>query len=400
MSRVSTALCSVEKMVAREERDAAEDVDRVEETGASSSSSPTLCASGPGVIASSSAATVGGELNFDEAVDMALAACGATSPNDRFRLIETPNENFLLVTNVLPKENAPREDGTVSDRALDVTDAVLDEFSAVGTGSATRSPGSGGRDYVLREAAGLSYDGHLLHCVYTVYRKEHLEKSLSADKRSMIEEVLRCVDTPGLLDHNNVCDVEALLWLLYCGPCSLCQSDRCLGYDKNDVKVPFPALLPPIFYESVTDHLTYVNIAELYVFVWYRNYDFGSECELGSGSGLGGLTLERARDTLNAVRARFADREVPLWSSCSRTCIFCALYQQNRLCLDFATGNVLSTSYGPIVLKDCRHVMTNVTLSHILPGQNSVTLFPIYDIGALLSALSRTPSGAVEFASF
>lgn len=43
---------------------------------------------------------------FEEAVNMALVACEAVSPYDRFRLIETPDENFLLVTNVIPRESA------------------------------------------------------------------------------------------------------------------------------------------------------------------------------------------------------------------------------------------------------------------------------------------------------
>lgn len=353
---VSTVLCEIEKIASRQDE---EDVS-VDETIS---------------------------LDYDAAVGAALVACEAASPQDRFRLIETANGNFLLVTNVLPREKSACSvegdaDGNAS-RSSNVFDALttLDRER--------RAPGLGhGQEYALRNVALGGYDGRLLSGSYIVYTRRQLRSALSLDKRDIVESVLRYVDTPGILDHNNVADVEALLWLLFCGPRSLCENDRCFGCDQEGVGVPFPVLLPPVFYEPVRDYLTYVNLAELYVYVWYRDYDLPlADGEDASGGDLGSVALERLEKVLTSVRQRFSERNVPVWPVCSRTCLFCALYNQNRVCIDFAKNNVRVTSYSPILIRDCRDATTNVTLSHVLPGNQSVSLFPIYDIGALLKSL-------------
>ncbi|AFK83932.1 B95 [miniopterid betaherpesvirus 1] len=372
MSAVSAALCSVQRFSDLYERD--------------------VC----GESASGVAGIDEGEcLRYDEAVDMALTVCEASAPGDRFRLIETPAESFLLVTNVLPKEVAKTEAKIIkyaSPRSVD------DDFPGDDLNKACSSNACSYREYVPRSVTSISYAGSLLANSYIVYTKTHLEKAMSLDKTAMVSDLLRYVDTPGILSHNNVSDVEALLWLLFCGPKSLCRAGRCLGCDDDGHDVPFPILLPPMFYEPVTDYLTYINLAELYVYVWYKDYEFKTEEEAAySGEGLRPVTLGRVNDTLSLIRARFTNREVPIWSTASQTCVLCALYQQNRLCLDFVKGNVPATSYSPIILKDCHCAVTNVTLSHVLPGDGSVTLFPIYNIGTLLTALRRQPTGEVTF---
>lgn len=355
----STALCAVERM-ARYGRDV--------ENGAAS--------------------------RYDAAVNMALVACEAASPHDRFRLIETPNENFLLVTNALPRDNGRR---TALNNHVRSADDFFDAVEAVGSSSGRDRDGCYGREYALRGVTRLTREGTLVGGAYIIYGRGHLEQALTLDKRDMIDRILRHVDTPGLLDQHNVCDVEALLWLLFCGPRSFCDSDRCLGYDKDGAGVPFPALLPPLFYEPVTDYLTYVNLAELYVHAWYRGYDFPADGDQGSDGLTHAVTLDRIKETLCLVRSRFDGREVPVWTEQSRVCLFCALYQQNRLCLDFANTEAFTTAYSPIVLKDCQCAVTDVVLSHVLPGRDTVTLFPVYNIGRLLCAFQRTPEGGVRF---
>lgn len=378
--RISTALCDVEALVAAEEG-------RVSETDLE---------------------------RYREAVDAALVACEASSPHDRFRLVETTGGNFLLVTNALPGERSagtatvvaestspspyPRsssKDGTDDDEN-DGGDGVFGEFvfpdrERVGgsRGGLTATVPSAPA-YVARASAVLAYDGRLLSGSYVIYTKEQLKKSLSPDKRGIVERILRYVDTPGVLDHNNVTDVECLLWLLFCGPRSLCQNPTCFGCDR-ECEVPFPALLPPVFYEPVTDYAAYINLAELYVFVWYRDFDFAGESV--ACYDLGSVALDRAKRTVDSVRARFSDKSVPVWPVSSRTCVFCALYNQNRLCLDLAKNDIGVTAYSPIVIRDCREAATSVTLSHVLPGQRVATLSPVYDVGVLLRVLCDSTDG-------
>ncbi|AEV80449.1 protein UL95 [Cercopithecine betaherpesvirus 5] len=337
-------------------------------------------------------------LRFDEAVNMALIACEAVSPYDRFRLIETPNENFLLVTNVVPREPAEMPAvGAEAERAFSERHHdVLESFAS----PSEPLPPLGVRDYALRNADRLTYEGELVYGSYLMYRKSHVELSLSSNKAQYVEGVLRHAYTPGLLDHHNVCDLEGLLYLLYCGPRSFCSRDTCFGREKHGC--PFPALLPKIFYEPVRDYMTYMNLAELYVYVWYRGYDFPSTSDPSPGADddelrlpLKAVSLDRLKEVLKAVRGRFLGREVPTWPASSRTCLLCALYSQNRLCLDLARDEARTVHYSPIVIQDCAAAVTDVTLSHILPGQTAVTLFPVYHVGKLLDALIETEPGVV-----
>ncbi|AEV80790.1 protein UL95 [Aotine betaherpesvirus 1] len=409
---VSTALCSVERLV-------------------------ELSARG-GEQAALGASEV---LKFDEAVEMALVACEAASPHDRYRLIETPNENFLLVTNVIPKDTvAPRSEpiATGLTAATRMTSSAVCGRHAVsrnavqlarnGVGRHVMSRGdvarndvdgergstangdllgrlyegalspsvSPGRDYVLRNARQtLGYRGQLVYGSYLMYHKEHLELALSLNKASYVESVLRDVYAPGLLEHHNVCDAEGLLWMLYSGPRSFCSRDACFGREQAGYHMPFPALLPALFYEPVLDYVTYMNLAELYVYVWYRGYEFTSTADELRLS-LNSVTLDRLQEVLKAVQARFSGREVPCWPASSRTCVFCALYSQNRLCLDVARNGVGAVFYSPILLQDCPAAVTDVTLSHVLPGQGTVTLFPVYHIGKLLDAVRYSENGVAR----
>ncbi len=368
-SSISTSLCAVERMVELSTQTPSSDFE-VQET-----------------------------LRFDEAVNMALIACEAVSPYDRFRLIETPNENFLLVTNVVPREPAEMPAiGAEAERGFSSrSQDVLDRFAC----TSAPLPALGVRDYALHNADRLTYEGDLVYGSYLMYRKSHVELSLSSNKAQYVEAVLRQAYTPGLLDHHNVCDLEGLLYLLYCGPRSFCSRDTCFGREKHGC--PFPALLPKIFYEPVRDYMTYMNLAELYVYVWYRGYDFPSASDSPAGVGddelrlpLKAVSLDRLQEVLKAVRGRFSGREVPTWPASSRTCLLCALYSQNRLCLDLARDEARTVHYSPIVIQDCAAAVTDVTLSHILPGQTAVTLFPVYHVGKLLDALTETEAGIVS----
>ncbi|AEV80940.1 protein UL95 [Saimiriine betaherpesvirus 4] len=358
---VSTALCSVERLVELSAR-----------------SDPVL--------------GVSEVLKFDEAVEMALVACEAASPHDRYRLIETPSENFLLVTNVIPKEMATCSGESEAGEKK----AVNQDLLGCLYGEAFSPPVVSSRDYVLKNLRHTAnYHGELLYGSYLMYNKEHIGLSLSINKASHVESILRDVFAPGLLEHHNVCDIEALLWLLYSGPRSFCARDACFGREQLGYHMPFPALLPTLFYEPVVDYVTYMNLAELYVYVWYRGYEFASTRDDFRVS-LNSVTLDRLQEVLKAVRARFSDREVPCWPVSSRTCVFCALYSQNRLCLDVARNGIGAVFYSPILLQDCPAVVTDVTLSHILPGQGAVTLFPVYHIGKLLDAVRYAENGVAR----
>nr|WEG68817.1 protein UL95 [Mastomys natalensis cytomegalovirus 1]WEG68953.1 protein UL95 [Mastomys natalensis cytomegalovirus 1]WEG71181.1 protein UL95 [Mastomys natalensis cytomegalovirus 1] len=355
--------------------------------------STTLCDMESLIAVEEGRATEADVEKYKDAVDAALVACEAASPQDRFRLVETPGGNFLLVTNALPKERVESERYSGRERLEESTRDVFDGLLALdqercGPGLAATIPSVQG--YTARAATSISYDGKMLSGSYVVYTKDQLKRSLSPDKRSIVDRILKYVDAPGILDHNNVQDVEGLLWLLFCGPQSVCQNPTCFGRDR-DCGVPYPVLLPPIFYDNVDDYAAFINLSELYVYVWYRNYDFTSEA--AQCYDLGSVALDRVKKTVDSVRNRFAERNVPIWPISSRTCVFCALYNQNRVCLDLAKNDVNVTAYSPIIIKECKDTSTGVTLSHVLPGDRVASLYPVYDIGALLRILCETTDG-------
>lgn len=305
---------------------------------------------------------------------MALEVCNNIAPQTKLRLIETPTNNFVLVTNVLPNEVDDKKD---KEQALNISTAI-ENLSKSFTNKRLYKV----RDFSLHGVNKYVDKKHVLSGSYIIYKKNTIEKCLSLDKSEFITEVLRYVDAPGVLNHNNVCDAECLFWLLFYGPLSFCQSETCFGHQVPKIKSAFPVLLPSVMYEKQDSYVTVYNLAETYVYCWYNNYDFNSDASINE------KMKERIDCLILELKQKFMSDEVTLWAPCSRMCLFCTLYNQNRLSLDCAKNKIEYALYRPVIIKDCPYIHTTVAISHILPGSKSAQVFPVYDIGKLLSTLN------------
>ncbi|AGT99259.1 component of prereplication complexes [Suid betaherpesvirus 2] len=313
--------------------------------------------------------------SFSEAVDHALEICKNIAPSTRFRLIETPTKNFLMVTNVLPKNRK-----TVEKVSLNIKDAMDRLAQSFAKDTSIRSSQSYSANYMNATSVGSS--NSVMVGSYITYTKKDLENALSLDKSAFVAELLKYVDVPGILCHDNVSDPECLLWLLFCGPYSFCSSDICLGYRKEDFRNAFPVLLPPCFYNIPSDYGTYISLAELYAYSWYRNFSFDDVEHLQP------VARERIQKTLTELRSKFCNFDVNLNIYASTTCLFCALYNQNRLAIDYASTNLRTSPISPIIIKDCSFLQTNVFSGHMQLGKKSVAVFPIYDIARLFGSMT------------
>ena len=95
------------------------------------------------------------------------------------------------------------------------------------------------------------------------------------------------------------------------------------------------------------------------------------------------------------AKERICEEEIGNFPLAAQICLFCALYRQNRLCMEYAANNLSMSVFSPIILKDCTFMQTTVTITQILPGSKEAIIFPVYDIGKLLSALVFSENGVL-----
>ena len=310
---------------------------------------------------------------FSEAVKTAFSVCSSAAPSARLRMIETPTQNFMFVTSVIPSGVPSGEKKT----QLNI-DAALDNLAL---SFANKKSKKMARTYLLQN---VSISG-----TYILYTKKHIETSLMLDKTKLVKQILEYAETPNLLGYTDVRDLECLLWLVFCGPKSFCQSDSCFGYSKTGYNAAFPNLLPPYLYECGQNNGLFFGIVQAYVFSWYSDFDF-SALEISERA------RRRIRSLLYDLKQKFSEQEISVLPVASQMCIFCALYKQNKLSLEYVSGDLKTSVFSPIIIKDCLCVQTTISTTQMLPGTKSSAIFPVYDLRKLLSALVIS-EGSVRF---
>ncbi|ANC96561.1 protein UL95 [macacine betaherpesvirus 9] len=311
---------------------------------------------------------------FSEAVQTALTVCQSAAPNTRLKLIETPTNNFMLVTNVIPTDLKKEK----KDSMLNI-DTALDKLAS---SFKKPSPKRASKSYLLQNIMNTTTEGIALSGSYIIYTKKHIETAYLLDKTNFIQNILLYAETPGILGHVDVRDLECFLWLAFCGPMSFCKVDNCFGYSKNGYNAPFPVLFPPCIYEKEINHNSFFGLLQIYVLSMYKDFNVEE-------SNLKQKIKKRVTSVIMDLKSRekFFEEEIASFHIAAQMCLFCAIYKQNRLCMEYAANNLKMAVFSPIILKDCSFVQTTVTITQILPGCKGAVIFPVYDIGKLLSAL-------------
>nr|AKZ18173.1 protein UL95 [Human betaherpesvirus 6A]AMD82197.1 U67 [Homo sapiens]APO38536.1 protein UL95 [Human betaherpesvirus 6A]APO39045.1 protein UL95 [Human betaherpesvirus 6A]APO39125.1 protein UL95 [Human betaherpesvirus 6A] len=318
---------------------------------------------------------------FAEAVKTAFSVCSSAAPSARLRMIETPTQNFMFVTSVIPSGVTSGEKKT----KLNI-DAALDNLAL---SFANKKSKKMARTYLLQNVLRTQDQQVAISGKYILYTKKHIETSLMIDKTKLVKKILEYAETPNLLGYTDVRDLECLLWLVFCGPKSFCQSDSCFGYSKTGYNAAFPNLLPPYLYECGQNNGLFFGIVQAYVFSWYSDFDF-SVLEISERA------RRRIRSLLYDLKQKFAEQEVSVLPVASQMCIFCALYKQNKLSLEYVSGDLKTSVFSPIIIKDCLCAQTTISTTQMLPGTKSSAIFPVYDLRKLLGALVIS-EGSVKF---
>nr|ARJ99429.1 U67 [Human betaherpesvirus 6] len=318
---------------------------------------------------------------FSEAVKTAFSVCSSAAPSARLRMIETPTQNFMFVTSVIPSGVPSGEKKT----KLNI-DAALDNLAL---SFANKKSKKMARTYLLQNVSRTQDQQVAISGTYILYTKKHIETSLMLDKTKLVKQILEYAETPNLLGYTDVRDLECLLWLVFCGPKSFCQSDSCFGYSKTGYNAAFPNLLPPYLYECGQNNGLFFGIVQAYVFSWYSDFDF-------SALDISERARRRIRSLLYDLKQKFSEQEISVLPVASQMCIFCALYKQNKLSLEYVSGDLKTSVFSPIIIKDCLCVQTTISTTQMLPGTKSSAIFPVYDLRKLLSALVIS-EGSVRF---
>lgn len=321
------------------------------------------------------------------AVDAAVELCKTLSPNERFAFVEASDYNFLLVTNSLPCNRSIIELSVDEPLSTPLEEAENCESLL----QYTHSEGSG-VNVISKE---------FLTCgAYHIYTPAEIGLSVSSDKTTVIEQVLREINTPGLLDHDDVTRVDVLLWLLFYGPLSRCSRKSCLGRESPKIRDTLPALLPPILCDVRENLKAFIHIAQAYVYTWYKNYKFKDQ-ELDNTE----FCQVDVNVLINELSVKYENKPIPVCDSGSRICFFCSVYLQNRVGLDAEKKGLRNIPVTPLVIDDPifkEKLSTKnpfLAVGHIVPDSDSVRAYPIYDLTDLFKHVIPVKEGVYCFST-
>lgn len=291
-------------------------------------------------------------------VKLALELCEAVP--GQFKLIETPLNSFLLVTNVTPEDNRPWKSHLTDD--LDFSSITFPKLQKL--------------NHILSYATGTeappqSPPPELPTCSpFLVYQTREWQLALTLNKDPLVLEAMEALSTPenwqGIIPE----DPLAYLWLLFYGRNSFCAQPDCLFY--KTFHFACPVLLPPHLYKPQENPKSFIRHVCQYVKFLYHNQQnpMGElKCPFGEAR------LHRALQNLDLIK----ETEAYL----SRTCLVCHLYKQN-----YAVSQNLSDSCGCIILGGIgdRYITHSVSTHRLIETGDTVVI-PSYDLPHLLRDL-------------
>lgn len=229
----------------------------------------------------------------------------------QFKLVETPLNSFLLITNVLPNDERPwisqnNSDIDFSHLRFDRLN-LLDEILSYSPKACNKKP--------LQKVE--------LQCPYVIYEGDSWVKAMWLNKDALIQEIMAKISNP--LDWNAVAieDPLALIWVLFYGNNSFCSNEQCLYQKKFGIKGP--VLLPPEIY-NMNDVQSLISIIAKCVKCLYKSTKDVINPDL----------VPFSYQRINKALALLAQLEDCCYIS--KVCLLCALYQQNEIIMSHGNG--------------------------------------------------------------
>nr|BEG23026.1 homolog of EHV2 ORF34 protein UL95 [Macronycteris gammaherpesvirus 1] len=307
-----------------------------------------------------------GKKYFDS-VSLSTRLC-ENVPN-QFKLIETPINSFLLVSNVMPNDTRPWSDHNPN--GFDFTGIHLPRLQKLNTLTNWNATASQKCQPDNKEP---SYSAP--H--YIVYDSWSWRRALKINKDEVIKEAVSQFANPVNWQGVAVEDPLPLLWLLFYGKKSFCDSEECLFF--NAFKHPGPILWPKLLYKPTENIQSFMAYACKYV-----RFLYGCGFKEDDLTPNFSFNIGRITDALDKMR--FIEDS---GTYVSRTCLPCHLYKQNLV----SRGEVSYSLASSIILAGSgkKYMTSNIGTKRCLDLGDTV-LYPSYDIQLLLSDL--TPDGII-----
>nr|ALH44189.1 ORF34 [Human gammaherpesvirus 8] len=286
----------------------------------------------------------------------------------QFKLIETPLNSFLLVSNVMP-EVQPICSGRPALRP-DFSNLHLPRLEklqrVLGQGF-----GAAGEEIALDPSHVETHEKGQVF--YNNYATEEWTWALTLNKDALLREAVDGLCDPGTWKGLLPDDPLPLLWLLFNGPASFCRADCCLY--KQHCGYPGPVLLPGHMYAPKRDLLSFVNHALKYTKFLYG--DFSGTWAASCRPPFATSRIQRVVSQMKIIDA--SDTYI------SHTCLLCHIYQQNSIIAGQGThvGGILLLSG-----KGTQYITGNVQTQRC-PTTGDYLIIPSYDIPAIITMIKE-----------
>lgn len=296
---------------------------------------------------------------YYDSVSLSVGLC--ESVPDQFKLIETPINSFLLVTNVMPTDTRPWSSQLPD--GMDFSGIHLPRLKKLNS-------------LTQFEVKERKEDEHLpqlppsdIHLHYTVYDSWAWQRALKINKDEVIQEAIEHLSKPVNWKGVAVDDPLPLMWLLFYGKMSFCVNIECLY--NNKFNHPGPILWPQFMYKPTENVQSFISGVCKYVkFLYGCNFKRDD------------LLLEKV--PFDESRFSEALEKLKFIEDCgtyvSRTCLPCKLYHQNLV----SRRDISSTEASIILGGSGKKYITPNTGSRRCLDFGDIVLYPSYDIPRIL----------------
>ncbi|AZB49206.1 encapsidation chaperone protein [Phascolarctid gammaherpesvirus 1] len=298
------------------------------------------------------------EGRYKSAIRLSLELC-ESAPN-QFKLIETPVNSFLLVSNILPEPARPWES------------ALEDSFNLNFLSPTSTSPCPD-----VAEATPMTYkpddrpsytNVHIHNTPnYIVYDYQDWHRALTEDKNVIISEAINALAGSSTWTGSIATDPLPWLLLLFYGSKSYCIQPDCIYHSIYNK--PGPILFPPHLYKPIIEPETFIHHVMKYVKFLYGGCN--SLDAILSSPLMGAVEESRYKALLDIL----PEIEYDPITYCANICLFCTLHAQNTQAItsDGALGSYLFLQGGE------RFLGKSIGNSRDLRTQDTI-LYPTYDL--------------------
>ncbi|AJG42959.1 hypothetical protein KM481_gp29 [Harp seal herpesvirus] len=302
---------------------------------------------------------------YFSSVDLAMNLC--ESVPGQFKLIETPINSFVMVTNVMPEDTRPWN--THNPQGLDFSGIHLPRLKKL-------------NDFVHWPHTEQNITGDPIiedkepPCHYLVYSSRSWLRALQMNKQSLIKDAIEKLAEPvtwkGLVTE----DPLPLIWLLFYGQKSFCSSHECLYFKRFGFKGPI--LFPPHIYSPDEDVLSFIcSVCKYVKFLYGEQFkeEMIHNCE---------TPFDRERLVNAMLKLKFISDG---GTYISQTCLLCSLYKQN-----LTSACAIDNLHGCLILGGSgkKYLAGQIKTKRCLDLGDSI-LFPSYNLTSLIDDLD--PNG-------